>query len=234
MEEAITTAHVDSKKIDVQVLRQGLVLIRGAVNLDTQIQIAQSAIDLESMFLKTSATRDRTYVALFAYPEQALLLDIARKALVSANDADETILTDDPTHLLFLKYKTAKGMGFHDDDGENDGAGLNPVVSLSVGNSCDFAVKSSKNDTAKVQTIRLDSGDIIIFGGPCRYILHAVRKVHAGTAPPGVSSVVGNCRLNLTFRHAPEILGREREFEVYTANRFLQSRTVVEIKDMKA
>ena len=35
------------------------------------------------------------------------------------------------------------------------------------------------------------------------------------TAPLEVSKIIRDQRLNLTFRHAPEILGREKEFETF-------------------
>merc|ERR1712217_72666 len=107
-----------------------------------------------------------------------------------------------PTHLLLLYYASDRGMGWHRDDDENDGIGDEPVVSLSVGDSCNFAIRHDPWDEARV--VRLDSGDAILFGGPCRHILHAVTAVHVRTAPSGMPAPG---RFNLTYRSAPNILG---------------------------
>ena len=45
------------------------------------------------------------------------------------------------THLLLLYYALPNRLGWHRDDGANDGASSQPVVSLSLGQSCDFLVR---------------------------------------------------------------------------------------------
>ena len=48
------------------------------------------------------------------------------------------------------------------------------------------------------QTVRLDSGDVLVFGGPARMLFHGVTKIHSHNRPKGLVMAPG--RLNLTFR----------------------------------
>jgi len=81
-----------------------------------------------------------------------------------------------------------------------------PVVSFSIGDSCDFSyapvpkrhVDPEIAEFPGEKTVRLDSGDMLIFGGPSRMVFHAVRRVHSHTRPKGLIMRPG--RLNLTFR----------------------------------
>jgi len=70
-------------------------------------------------------------------------------------------------------------------------------------------VKEKKN-------IRLDSGDVAIWGGPQRMLKHNVGKVYQDTSPVTLPTSARNVRLNFTFRDAPNIIGREHEFASYT------------------
>ena len=51
---------------------------------------------------------------------------------------------------------------------------------------------------ARQQVVRLDSGDVLLFGGPARMLYHGVVKVHANHRPKELVMIPG--RLNLTFR----------------------------------
>ncbi|KAJ9511486.1 hypothetical protein QJQ45_029846, partial [Haematococcus lacustris] len=52
------------------------------------------------------------------------------------------------------------------------------------------------------QRVRLESGDVLVFGGPSRMVFHAVPNIYPGTAPPSLVQATGlrPGRLNLTFR----------------------------------
>jgi hypothetical protein len=129
----------------------------------------------------------------------------------------------EPTHLLAMYYARDRRLGWHRDDGANDGASEQPVVSLSLGDACDFLLR---DEAGELIELRLESGDALLFGGPARWIRHSVAKVHAGTcpafllpaheeaareAPEGSAAAPKTFRLNLTFRNAPELFGREGE-----------------------
>ncbi len=70
---------------------------------------------------------------------------------------DVTIPKSDVTHLLTIYYVKKDGMGWHADDGDNDGDADSPVISFTLGNSCIFEYKI--NDI--VHTSQLNSGDVI-------------------------------------------------------------------------
>jgi len=72
-----------------------------------------------------------------------------------------------------------------------------PVVSVSIGDSCDFEYKQKDEDPP--EKIRLDSGDVLIFGGPSRLIFHSVSKIYADTCPSELK-LPKRGRINLTFR----------------------------------
>mmetsp|Transcript_112743 Transcript_112743/g.168708 ORF Transcript_112743/g.168708 Transcript_112743/m.168708 type:complete len:129 (-) Transcript_112743:132-518(-) len=117
-----------------------------------------------------------------------------------------------PTHLLSLYYASRTGIRWHQDNAENDGTQEHPVVSLSLGNACTFEFKHLKTDK-KAKEIRLESGDCLVFGGPARMMFHAVTKILEGTGP--LTDILGDARMNLTYRDAPEVLGREDEFRYF-------------------
>jgi DNA oxidative demethylase len=73
-----------------------------------------------------------------------------------------------------------------------------PVVTISVGDTCLFRMAGVDRRTAPFTDIELQSGDLLVFGGPSRRIFHGVPKVYEGTGlgdtglPPG--------RLSITVR----------------------------------
>ena len=105
------------------------------------------------------------------------------------------------------------GIFWHRDDAPNDGQNDHPVVSFCLGNSCTFGLChqwSWQRGKEHGRSLTLHSGDCILFGGPCRYIHHAVTGVQRGTCPLNLKGVLGDARLNLTFRDAPQVNGLER------------------------
>lgn len=100
--------------------------------------------------------------------------------------------------ILIVNFYTQVGkLGVHQDKDESrqslrDGR---PVVSLSVGDACDFVYGNSREE---LSSVRLQSGDALVFGGPGRHVYHGVEKVYGNTAPRELRMRGG--RLNLTFR----------------------------------
>jgi alkylated DNA repair protein (DNA oxidative demethylase) len=84
-------------------------------------------------------------------------------------------------------------MGLHQDRDEEEFAA--PVVSLSLGDTGLFRYGGlNRNDATR--SIKLKSGDAIVFGGPARLIFHGIDRLIGGTSdllPKGG-------RLNLTLR----------------------------------
>mmetsp|Transcript_33474 Transcript_33474/g.50497 ORF Transcript_33474/g.50497 Transcript_33474/m.50497 type:complete len:143 (+) Transcript_33474:3-431(+) len=108
-------------------------------------------------------------------------------------------------------YTTNDGLVWHRDIYENDGSSDHPVVNLCVGASCLFGFNHSESDPERV--IQLNSGDVLLFGGPCRLIRHAVHEVLLDEVPSWMKD--SPLRLSITFRDSPEVLGREEEFKYF-------------------
>jgi alkylated DNA repair protein (DNA oxidative demethylase) len=101
--------------------------------------------------------------------------------------------------LCILNYYDAEGrMGMHQDKDESERslAGGVPVVSVSLGDTARFLIGGTRRRDP-VQTLRLESGDAFVFGGPARLRYHGVSRIVPGTAPPGLE-LAG--RFNLTLR----------------------------------
>ncbi len=101
----------------------------------------------------------------------------------------------EPDACLINYYDETARMGPHQDRDEADFSV--PILSLSLGDSCRFRY-GGDNRLDPSATVRLDSGDILVFGGPARLMFHGVDRVSPGTStllePPG--------RINLTLRRA--------------------------------
>ena len=85
-------------------------------------------------------------------------------------------------------------MGMHRDSDERAD---DPVVSLSLGDTCVFRFGNTETRTKPYTDVELRSGDLFVFGGPSRLAHHGVPKVYPGTAPPELG-LAG--RLNITLR----------------------------------
>lgn len=111
--------------------------------------------------------------------------------------AEEAGCTIEPDVCIMNYYTDAAKMGVHqdkDERAETIAAGI-PIVSLSLGDEARFVVGglSRREPTFPVM---LESGDVVVMGGPSRLRYHGVTRILGGTAPRGT----GPGRFNLTFR----------------------------------
>ncbi|MBB4197237.1 alkylated DNA repair protein (DNA oxidative demethylase) [Rhodoblastus sphagnicola] len=101
----------------------------------------------------------------------------------------------DPDACLINYYDCNARMGAHQDVDEQDFDA--PIVSISLGDACRFRIGGVARG-GSTQALALDSGDVLVFGGPARKMFHGVDKILPGTStlldPPG--------RINLTLRRA--------------------------------
>jgi DNA oxidative demethylase len=101
----------------------------------------------------------------------------------------------EPDACLINFYDAEARMAPHQDRDEIDFDA--PILSLSLGDACRFR-HGGETRGAPTQSLRLESGDILVFGGPARKMFHGVDRVFPGTStllsPPG--------RINLTLRRA--------------------------------
>lgn len=139
----------------------------------------------------------------------ARVVDVARAS-------DESMPPCEPSHVLINFYQSTKGLLWHRDIYANDGDGDHPIVNLSVGASCDFGVEAGL--FRRRTTVRLRSGDALLFGGPSRYVKHAVKKVLLHETPEWMSAN-DPYRLSFTFREAPSVLGQERYYRSFDVGR---------------
>jgi alkylated DNA repair protein (DNA oxidative demethylase) len=102
----------------------------------------------------------------------------------------------EPDAVIANLYAPGARLGLHQDAEEPSAA---PVVTISVGATCLFRIAGVDRRTSPFIDIRLESGDLLVFGGPSRRIYHGVPKVFDGTGPhlPGLPS---GGRLSLTIR----------------------------------
>jgi DNA oxidative demethylase len=90
-------------------------------------------------------------------------------------------------------YTGAAKMGLHQDRDEQDLAA--PVVSISLGDSALFRWGGTTRG-GKTQSVKLESGDVFIFGGQSRLCYHGIDRVYAGTS----TLLKDGGRINLTMR----------------------------------
>ncbi len=134
-----------------------------------------------------------------ALPFPPWLGDLARRAVVDAVALDASIVDEpagfDPDVALVNWYGPGAKMGMHADRDEADSA---PVVSFSVGATGLFRFGNTAGRGRPWVDLPLESGDVVVFGGPARRAYHGVPRLVPGTGDPAVGDLAG--RLNVTVR----------------------------------
>ncbi|NBW49552.1 MAG: DNA oxidative demethylase AlkB [Betaproteobacteria bacterium] len=100
----------------------------------------------------------------------------------------------EPDACLINRYAPGARMTLHQDKNERDYSA--PIVSVSLGLHAVFELGGVERGD-KVQRLRLQHGDVLVWGGPARLRFHGVRAVD-----PGLHLLTGAYRFNLTFRKA--------------------------------
>jgi alkylated DNA repair protein (DNA oxidative demethylase) len=99
-----------------------------------------------------------------------------------------------PDVCLINCYAPGTRLSLHQDRDERDLRA--PIVSVSLGLPVVFLWGGLKRQEP-VRRIRLEHGDVVVWGGPDRLRYHGVLPLKASQHP-----LLGEQRLNLTFRHA--------------------------------
>ncbi|MGL5363629.1 MAG: alpha-ketoglutarate-dependent dioxygenase AlkB family protein [Bosea sp. (in: a-proteobacteria)] len=98
-----------------------------------------------------------------------------------------------PEACLINHYVPSAKMGLHQDRDEADFAA--PVLSLSLGDTAVFRIGGTVRG-GKTISLKLQSGDALLFGGPARLAYHGIDRVL-----PGSSTLLPQeGRINLTLR----------------------------------
>jgi alkylated DNA repair protein (DNA oxidative demethylase) len=122
-------------------------------------------------------------------PMPPVFADLAASAAAAAGFSGFS-----PDSCLINRYGAGARMTLHRDENERDSA--QPIVSVSLGLSAIFLFGGDRR-ADRPRRIRLDSGDVVVWGGPARFAYHGVDRLAQGCHP-----VTGDCRINLTFRRA--------------------------------
>lgn len=115
-------------------------------------------------------------------------------ALAQGAAAEAGFAGFDPDACLINRYEAGAKMSPHQDRDERDFS--QPIVSVSLGLPAVFLLGGWKRNDP-LRRLRLEHGDVIVWGGPARLRFHGVMPVKAGAHP-----LTGACRINLTFRRA--------------------------------
>lgn len=105
----------------------------------------------------------------------------------------------EPECCLVNLYRGGARMGLHQD--RDEAARDAPVLSVSLGDDALFRIGGNTRK-APTRSMKLRSGDVLVFGGPARLAFHGIDRVIEGTS----QCVPGGGRINLTLRrvNAPD------------------------------
>lgn len=99
-----------------------------------------------------------------------------------------------PDACLINRYEPGARLTLHQDKDEHDYSA--PIVSVSLGLPAVFLWGTiTRKD--RPRRIRLESGDVVVWGGPARKVYHGIAPFADGDHP-----LTGRYRINLTFRKA--------------------------------
>ncbi len=120
--------------------------------------------------------------------------DLAKRAAAEAGFAGFM-----PDACLVNRYEPGARLSLHQDRNERDMAA--PIVSISLGLPATFLFGGEQRG-GRPRRIRLENGDVAVWGGPTRLAFHGV-----DTLADGTHALTGRCRINLTFRRVTCVSG---------------------------
>ena len=97
-----------------------------------------------------------------------------------------------PDACLINRYQAGAKLSLHQDKDERDFTA--PIVSVSLGLPAVFLWGGNRR-TGPLRRVRLESGDVVVWGGPARFVYHGVAPLKDGE-----HALTGAARINLTFR----------------------------------
>jgi len=99
-----------------------------------------------------------------------------------------------PDACLINRYDPGTKLSLHQARDEQDESA--PIVSVSIELPATFLFGGMRRNDCP-RRIKLESGDVVIWGGPARFTFHGVAPLVKGE-----HELTGPCRINLTFRKA--------------------------------
>lgn len=103
-----------------------------------------------------------------------------------------------PEACLVNLYRQGARMGLHQDRDEAELAA--PIVSLSLGDDALFRHGGSTRG-GPTRSLRLRSGDVVVFGGQARLCYHGIDRTYPGTS----TLLKDGGRINLTLRRVTRV-----------------------------
>eukprot|EP01063_Lacrimia_lanifica_P025197 TRINITY_DN32975_c0_g1_i1.p1 TRINITY_DN32975_c0_g1~~TRINITY_DN32975_c0_g1_i1.p1 ORF type:complete len:251 (+),score=79.12 TRINITY_DN32975_c0_g1_i1:22-753(+) len=216
----------ERKEGTVEVIQPGCVVLRGAIPLRTQQAMLAACFEkgappeghhtpAAGFFEAPKAEGGRLHLnqgnrgrIIHGIDEFAragggnLLAEECARYVGMGQAADRTLPSMTPTTVLVNFYNAKGAFKWHRDSEDpalvKAGTGK-PIVSVSIGESCDFGIKNDY-DGEDHTVVRLDSGDVLLFGGPSRMIVHSVLRIVPNSRPPSLRFPYEAGRLNITLR----------------------------------
>jgi alkylated DNA repair protein (DNA oxidative demethylase) len=121
-------------------------------------------------------------------------MPIAFRELAVRAASDAGFPDFNPDSCLINRYEPGAKMSLHQD--RNERALEHPIVSVSLGLPATFLFGGPERGD-KTQRIRIEHGDVVVWGGPARLFFHGIAPLKDGK-----HDLVGGVRYNLTFRNA--------------------------------
>jgi DNA oxidative demethylase len=118
-----------------------------------------------------------------------LFLDVADKAATTGGFSGFL-----PDACLINRYIPGAKLSLHQDKDEQDFT--QPIVSVSLGLPATFLFGGLRRND-KLRRMRIEHGDVVVWGGPSRMVFHGIEPLAVGHHP-----LLGEYRINLTFRKA--------------------------------
>jgi alkylated DNA repair protein (DNA oxidative demethylase) len=109
-----------------------------------------------------------------------------------------------PECCLVNLYRAGARMGLHQD--RDEAARDAPVLSVSLGDDALFRIGGATRK-GPTTSVRLRSGDVLVFGGPARLAFHGIDRLVAGSS----RLVPGGGRINLTLRRVRDGVGTKKD-----------------------
>ena len=130
---------------------------------------------------------------------------LCHRCVAAAHAADPAVPTDMvPTVALMNFYTHSGGFKEHVDSEHPEDVRRQsgpPIVSITLGDGCEFTYRDSYAPTDAAKVVALHNGDVLLFGGPARMVVHGVRKILPAGRTPGVTRGLPlPGRLNVTLR----------------------------------
>eukprot|EP01006_Ploeotia_vitrea_P051865 TRINITY_DN67610_c10_g4_i1.p1 TRINITY_DN67610_c10_g4~~TRINITY_DN67610_c10_g4_i1.p1 ORF type:complete len:277 (-),score=37.87 TRINITY_DN67610_c10_g4_i1:451-1281(-) len=197
------------------VLGDGLVVLRSFLTIQQQQTLIDEAmvrgkheegaqsgfyeIQGENQLKLNQGNRGRVIRPVHDFPPQ--WTDYSMQIQQQAATACPSLRCDFKPTTCLLNFYNEKGTFKWHRDSENptrlQTKTPRPIISLTVGDACDFGYKLDY-ESPEHETVRLNSGDALVFGGPHRMMVHSVLKIHPRSKPTALRMAPG--RLNITVR----------------------------------